>query len=142
MTRRRGERGQALVWVVVFMPVFLAVIGLALDAGVVFEREQGLLRLARSAARMGAEHIDVAAYRAGDGEPVLDPAAARAAALAYIADQETGVSASVRADRQIVVVRVSQDVPLDFLRIVHLDAAPIAATGVARFATGAISPPP
>lgn len=142
MTRRRGERGQALVWVVVFMPVLLAVIGLVLDVGVVFDREQGLLRLARSAARMGAEHIDVAAYRAGNGEPVLDPAAARAAALAYIAGQESGVSASVTADQQTVVVRVSQAVPLDFLRIVHLDTAPIAATGIARIATGAITTTP
>jgi len=49
MNKRHGERGQALVWVVVFMPVFLAIIGLALDAGIVFDREQGLWRLARSA---------------------------------------------------------------------------------------------
>jgi Flp pilus assembly protein TadG len=142
MTERQGERGQALVWVEVFMPIFLAVIGLALDVGVVFDREQGLLRLARSAARMGAEQIDVAAYRVGNGEPVLDPAAARAAALTYIDGQATGVSANVTADRQSVVVRVSQDVPLDFLRIVHLDTAPIAATGVARIATGAIATTP
>lgn len=142
MTERQGERGQALVWVVVFMPVFLAIIGLALDAGVVYDREQGLLRLARSAARMGAEQIDVAAYRAGSGEPVLDPAAARVAALAYVARQATDVSANVMANQQTVVVHVSQDVPLDFLRIVHLDTAPIAATGVARIATGATAATP
>jgi len=142
MTERQGERGQALVWVVVFMPIFLAVIGLALDVGVVFDREEGLLRLARSAARMGAEQIDVAAYRVGNGETVLDPAAARAAALAYVAEQETGVSVNVTADKQAVVVRVSQNIPLDFLRIVHLDTAPIAATGVARIATGAVATTP
>ena len=118
MNKRCGERGQAL------------------DVGIVFDREEGLWRLARSAARMGAEQIDVAAYRAGSGQPVLDPAAARGAALAYVARQASGVSASVTADQQTVVVRVRQDVPLDFLRIVHLDSAPIAATGTARIAAG------
>ena len=136
MNKRHGERGQALVWVVVFMPVFLAIIGLALDAGIVFDREQGLWRLARSAARMGAEQIDVAAYRAGSGEPVLDPVAARAAALAYVTRQGGGVSANVTANRQAVVVHLHEDVPLDFLRIVHLDSAPISATGMARIAAG------
>jgi Flp pilus assembly protein TadG len=141
MTERQRERGQALVWMVVFMPIFLAVIGLALDAGIVFDREQGLWRLARSAARSGAEQVDVAAYRTG-GEPVLDPIAARAAALSYVARQGTGAVANVAANQQTVVVRVSEDVPLGFLRIVHLDSAPIAATGIARIATGAMTTTP
>ena len=56
----RGEAGQALVWTAVMLPLFLSVIGLAIDAGTIFDARRELQNVADSAARAGAMQIDQA----------------------------------------------------------------------------------
>lgn len=131
--RLRQQRGQAVIWVAVFMPFFLAILGLALDGGLVLDQEQGLQRLARTAARVGAEQVDRQTYYASQGSTLtLDVLAAERAAMAYLGTRTPGLGAQVTADGSVVQVRVERDVPLTFLRIIHLDSVRLTATGTAR----------
>ena len=75
MTRRRlpgtmnrwrptgGQAGQAIVWAAVMLPLFLAVVGLAIDGGVVFAARRELQNVADAGARPGAMQVDHGAYR-------------------------------------------------------------------------------
>ena len=133
----RQQRGQAVIWVTVFMPLFLAIIGLAVDGGLVLDQEQGLQRLARTAARVGAEQVDRQAYYASQGRTLtLDTAAAERAAYAYLGAESPGINAQVVAKGQGVEVRVQRMVPLAFLRIIHLDHVQLSATGLAHLQGG------
>lgn len=133
----RRQAGQAVIWVAVFTPFFLAIIGLAVDGGLVLDQEQGLQRLARTAARVGAEQVDRQAYYASQGATlVLNVPAARQAALAYVTAQSPAVSAQVTATGQGVVIRVERQTPLAFLRIIHLDQVQLTATGEAQLHAG------
>lgn len=135
--RLRRQRGQAVIWVTVFMPLFLTIIGLAVDGGLVLDQEQGLQRLARTAARVGAEQVDRQAYYASQGRTLtLDAAAAERAAYAYLAAESPGISAQVVANGQDVEVRVQRLAPLAFLRIIHLDQVQLSATGAADLRGG------
>lgn len=128
----RAWPGQALVWVVLMMPLFLSVIGLAIDGGQVFVARRELQNAVDTAARAGAAEIDIARLRRSDGVEVrLDAGLARAAAANSIAGHGVeGVSIGVSP----VAIRVSgsRRVPLSFLRIVGLDTATIEATAVAE----------
>lgn len=129
------ERGQVVVWVIVMLPLFLSIIGLAADGGMVFAQREQIQALADGAARMGAEQLDARAYYTS-GAAALDPAAAQQAALTYLGQQSPGITAEVAADQQTVIVRTERDVPLAFLRIIHLDSAHIHAVATAQLRHG------
>jgi len=136
-TSRRGERGQAIVWAAVMMPLFVAIVGLALDGGIVFSQRRNLQNVADAAARAGAMQIDQRVYRDSFGQRVvLDPASARDIAASYLAAQANGAAGDVSADAEHVVVRVSRDVPTSFLRLVGLDRVRIDATAPAEVRYG------
>lgn len=129
---QRGETGQALVWVAVMLPLFLAVVGLAVDAGTVFDARRSLQNVADSAARAGAMQIDQTVYRQSSGQTVLlDPGAARAAAGQYVASQGPGMAATISVGARTVVVQVSRDVPTGFLRLVGIGTVRITASAPA-----------
>lgn len=137
---RRRERAQAVVWLAVMMPLFLSIIGLAIDGGIAFDARRSLQNLADGAARAGATRLDVQALRASNGSSVvLDPGEARQAATAYLAAQAPGVDAAVNASAQQVVVHVSRQVPTAFLRIVGMSAMHITATAPAEVRYGIAS---
>ena len=134
---RRRERAQALVWLAVMMPLFLSIIGLAIDGGLAFDARRNLQNLADGAARAGATHLDVQTLRASNGQSVvLDSRAAQQAAAAYLNSQAPGVDASVSATPQQAVVHVSRRVPTAFLRIVGIVSMPISATAPATVRYG------
>ena len=137
---RGRERGQAIVWVAVMLPFFLAIIGLANDGGIVFEQRREMQAVADGAARVGANQLNQAAYRA-DGLVVLDPVAARVSAERYLAGQMSGLNGTVVADQRRVVVHVQRTVPTDFLRIVHIATVTIGATAVAEVRHGITGAP-
>ena len=88
-----GQPGQVMVWVAVMLPLFLSVVGLAVDAGSVFAGRRELQNTADGAARAGAGQIDVNAYRqSSDGALVLDGARARQAAADYLANEPNNVN--------------------------------------------------
>jgi uncharacterized membrane protein len=138
-TRWRDDAsGQALVWAAVMLPLlFLPIVGLTIDGGVVFDARRELQNVADAAARAGAMQIDVRTYRESAGATVvLDQAGARQVAAEYLAGQQPGLTASVATDAQRVVVEVSRDVPTSFLRVVGIKSVRIGATAPAEVRFG------
>lgn len=137
---RRGRRvgwlgggmreGQALLWVALMLPVFLAIVGLALDGGALFAARRQAQNVADAAARAGAQQIDIPRYRA-TGEVALDRPLARGVAREYVAGLGE-LEATIGASEREVTVMVRRDVPLSFLRLVGLSSVSIGATAVAE----------
>src|SRR5260370_41774184 len=103
---RHRSRAQGItVFVAVAMPLFLSLVGLALDAGHLYALHTDLQAVADAAARAGAAQLDTTgggALRSESGNPPqLDPAAAEAAAAAD-AVYQGGEPGSVVADGQQV----------------------------------------
>ena len=107
-----SERGSVSVMVAVLGIAFLMVAGLALDGG----RKLGALSEARdiadNAARAGAQAVDPSTYRE-TGTPTLDPAAATAAANAYLA--AVGHTGTIIVEGETVTVTVGLTVTTRFL---------------------------
>ena len=123
-----GHRGQALAWVAVMLPFFLAIVGLAIDGGIVFGARREAQNIADAAARAGAMEVNLARYRATAGTWVeLEPPAAAAAAAGYLAAQGWP-DATVDASVQSVTVTASKNVPLGFLKLVGVNRVRISAT--------------
>lgn len=140
MTGGGHQRGQAVVWVAVMLPFFLAIVGLAIDGGLVWNAERELQSVADGAARAGAEALDTDAYYASNGRTVaLDPTAARQQATQYLAREVHGGTWSVAADGREVVVQVRRSVPTGFVRVIGIDAVPLAATAKAETRYGVSS---
>lgn len=131
----RREPAQALVWVAVMLPLFLSVIGLAFDGGMLFNARRSLQSVADGAARIGAMQVDQTAVRAG-GAVVLDPIMAREAASAYLARQRPGLNGTVAADPQQVVVQVRRDIPTGFIQLVGVETIPVDAVATGRPCSG------
>jgi len=129
---KRRSRGQATIFLVLTLPLFLAVGGLALDAGHVFAQRTHLQSIADAAARAGAIQVDEAGlYSRGDGVVRLQPTAAREAAMYYAMYNGT-LAEDVQADEASVYVRMSQNVPTVFLRVVRVNSIQIRAEATAR----------
>ena len=132
----RSETGQAMAWVAVMLPLFLSVVGLAIDGGTVFDARRELQNVADSAARAGATQIDQTVYRQSSGSTVvLDQAAAHQAAAQYISSQGQSFSATITVGSKTVVVQVSRSVHTSFLGLVGISTVHITATApaAARF---------
>lgn len=134
---RRGQAGQAIVWVAVMLPLFLSIIGLAIDGGMVFNARRELQNVADASARAGANQIDLRVYDASNGRTmVLDRDAAAQVATEYIALQGLPVDASISTGTQRVAVRVQRDVPTSFLQLFGLTHVRIGATASAEVRRG------
>lgn len=134
---RAAESGQAIVWAAVMLPLFLSVVGLAIDAGIVFSARRELQNVADSAARAGAMQVDERTYRASPGTSVvLDQTAAQQLATEYAASHGKGLAARVGVEPQRVVVSVSRDVPTGFLRLVGITTVRVSATAPAELRYG------
>ena len=133
MTAQR-QQAQALVFLTAMLPLFLAVIGLALDGGHLFAERANLQAIADASARAGAVRLDTARmYREGTGVIVLSPEDAAAAARDYAAYHGLAPEAiDAVADDQVVRIDMHRDVPTVFVRIVRIDAVTIRASSMAR----------
>ena len=116
-----------LVWVAVMLPFFLSIVGLAIDAGIVFAARRELQNVADGAARAGAMQIDIDAYRRSSDRLVLDETKARQAAAEYVSNEPAEVSATIEADSNRVVVEASREVPTSFLQLVGVMTVRISA---------------
>src|SRR6266446_1272958 len=107
----RRECAQALVWFVVMLPLFLSVIGLAIDGEAVLRAHRRAQGAADGAARTGVGHVQIGHARAVPGaQDVLDPSAAREAAADYIAAVYPDLQVTTQADEQHLAVIVRQPV--------------------------------
>lgn len=104
------------------LPLFVAIVGLAADGGLVFSARRELQNVADSAARAGARQIDVRAYRESRGRTVvLDGAAARRITAGYAADQGASRDNRIEVEPSRVQVGLSLDAPTTFLRLVGIE---------------------
>ena len=135
--RRKGRPGQAIIWVAVMLPLFLSIVGLAIDAGIVFSARREAQNVADAAARAGAMQIDQPIYRTSAGATiVLDQDAAYRVAAKYAAGQGRGLVATIVVGPQRVVVGVSRRVPTSFLRLVGMTSVRVSATAPAEVRFG------
>ena len=127
--RRCGDdRGSATVWMIGVTFATFLMVGLVIDGGVMLRARSDAFGIAASAARVGAQQLDSDA--AVEGEAVLDPVAAEAAALDYLAAQ--GVTGSVQVEGDVVRVSVTTTADLRLLSLVGGGSATFDATAEAR----------
>ncbi len=139
--RQAREYGQAIVWVAVMLPLFLSIVGLAIDGGIVLSYRRELQNVADSAARAAATQIDQQAYRDSAGSSVvLDVASARQVAAEYLTSQGMELTGTIVADPDRVVVRVEREVPTSFLRLAGITTVRIPATAPAAARVGVVGP--
>ena len=135
--RTRTERGSATVFVIGFSMVLLLAAGLAIDGGLAINKRMRVADDAEQAARVGANAIDVAALRSGQGI-VIDPTLARSQAADYLRGLGYGGAGSSfvvnpGADRVEVVIRArSKTYFLDLFGVTF----PVRASAVSSPETG------
>lgn len=140
----RRAAGQALVWLTLCLPLFVSAAGLAIDGGVLLTSRRELQSIADGAARAGATRLDRDRLRVSGGADVqLDPVIAAATARAYLADRfSQELSGLAAPDSQIDVssrrvhVLLQATVRTAFLRVVHIDTVPLAASAFADIEFG------
>ncbi|WP_291990132.1 TadE/TadG family type IV pilus assembly protein [Luteitalea sp.] len=131
-----AQRGQAIVWMAVMLPLFLAIVGLAADGGLVFSARRELQNVADSAARAGAQQIDVRAYRESRGRTVVldQPSARRVARSAVGQNASRDIRIDVEPSR--VQVGLSRDAPTSFLRLIGIGTVRVTAAATAEIRHG------
>ena len=140
--RRRRESAQALVFLTTMLPLFLAVIGLALDGGHLFAERANLQAVADASARAGAVRLDTARmYREGTGAVFLSPDDAAAAARDYASYHGLPPdSIEAVADDQVVAVQLHRDIATVFVKVVRIDSVIIRASSTASARYGVDRP--
>jgi len=133
---------QALVFLAAVLPLFLAVIGLALDGGHLFAERANLQAVADASARAGAVRLDTQRmYREGTGAVFLNPDDSAAAARDYASYHGLAAEAiDAVADDQVVAVQLHEDVPTVFVRVVRIDTITIRASSTASARYGVDRP--
>ena len=132
-----SESGQAILWMVIMLPLFLSIVGLAIDGGLVFAARRELQNAADGAARAGVAQVDERVYRESAGtRVVLDQRRARQAVVEYLAATRPGIDALIEPGAQRVVVEVSRDVPTAFMRLAGIETVRISATAPAELRVG------
>ncbi len=113
------DDGQLSAFVLVFLAAALALAGLTLDGGLALGAKVRATGQAESAARAGAQAIDLAAYRR-DGTLRLLPAQAENDAHAQLTAE--GATGTVTVDDDTVTVTVTAAYPTQLLGLVGVDS--------------------
>ncbi len=130
---RQRRQGQILIWVALMLPLFLSIIGLAIDGGIAFAERRELQNDADGAARAGAMQIDQQIYRSSRGATVvLDQNAAHAAAIDYLSSQGSTFTAKVDVQSGQIDVQLTRSMPTAFVRLVGISTMRMSATAEAR----------
>ncbi len=127
------EQGQVTAFVVTFVAALILMAGLVLDGGLILAAKRRAINEAEAAARAGAQQVATSTYRSS-GRFVLDPARARAAAVAYLA--ATGDRGTVRVSGDQVVVTVQITQPMQILGVAGIGSQTVTGRGVARAERG------
>ena len=144
MSVRRAQAAQALLWFTLALPLFISVAGLAIDGGLLVSERRELQSVADGAARAGATRLDLVRLRDTGGADVeLDQALAVATARAYLAERlpaeltwQATPGVQVDSTGRRVHVVIDATMPTAFLRIVHIDRVPVAASAFATVEYG------
>ncbi|MDP9381825.1 MAG: Tad domain-containing protein [Chloroflexota bacterium] len=131
----RPVKGQSILLVAVLLPLFFAIIGLVVDAGILFDERRELQNTADSAARAGAMEVDVAVYRRSKGaRVVVNERRARAAVARNLAGRDIAYAEKIQTAG--VEVRVQREVRLSFLTLLGFRSVTIGAVAVAEVRHG------
>ncbi|MFJ3176088.1 hypothetical protein ACIPJK_35695 [Streptomyces roseus] len=138
-SRFHGDRGGIAVYTAVVTVALLAIIGLAIDGGGKLRATERADAVAMEAARAAGQAIDPAAAITG-ATVRADPAAARAAAQAYLSRAGTQGSATVSADGTLLTITVHDSYPTKFLAIAGIGSMDVTGHGSARLLYGTTQP--
>lgn len=125
----RDDTGQVSAFVVTLVTGIVLLAGLVLDGGLALAAKVEAVGQAQSAARAGAQQLDLVAYR-DRGTVRLDPDAAAAAARAYLAS--LGARGTVTATTDNVRVTVTANSRTQLLGLVGIDAIEVTGSGSAE----------
>jgi Flp pilus assembly protein TadG len=132
-----ADAGQVTPFVVLLCVALFAVAGLVLDAGIAISAKVQALDIAQSAARAGAQQLDLYAYRT-TGVTRLDPGRATSAARAWLA--AAGVQGDASATATTVTVTVHRDSRTQILQIVGVRNLHVSASATATVLHGVTGP--
>jgi hypothetical protein len=119
------------------LPLFLSVVGLAVDGGLAFAARRDLQNVADAAARAAAMQIDERTYRESSGAIVrLNPEDARRVAGEYLAGQQTDLDVVIGVEPERVEVRLARETPTSFLSLVGIRTMRVSASAVAQLRYG------
>ena len=135
-TRRRGERGQVVVFVVGITVALLLLAGLSVDGGRILSAREKALDEAQEAARTAAQQIDQGAVRAGAVAPI-NAAAAQQAGAQYLAS--TGDNGVVVVSGGDVTVTVHRSVSMQVLGLVGIGTVTVSESGTAHASRGTVN---
>ena len=127
------DGGQVTAFVVVFTAALLLMVGLVIDGGLTLAAKVRAIDEAQSAARAGAQEIQLAIYRQS-GQVTLDANRAVDAARSYLAGTGDPGQVSVTGDQVTVTVRVTQ--PMQVLGLVGIGSLRVSGTGSATAVRG------
>jgi hypothetical protein len=125
----RAEEGRVSAFVVVLMLGLMALAGLGLDGGLALAAKVRATGQAESAARAGAQAIDLSAYRA-TGALRLIPAHADELARHYLAG--TGATGTVTATTDTVTVTVTTSQHTQLLSLIGIPTISAHGNGAAH----------
>ena len=108
------ERGSATIWMVSVVMATFVLIGLVIDGGSMLRVRSDAFAAAGAAARAGAQELDDDA--AVEGLTILDPPAARRAAMAHL--ERLGYQGSVSVSGETVTVTARGTARLQLLSLV------------------------
>jgi Flp pilus assembly protein TadG len=133
----RRSRGQAIVWVAVLLPViFIPIVGLSIDAGLLFDARREAQNVADGAARAGAMELDQRVLQR-DGRARIDRKEAQVRARAYAAHSGFNVRRfDFSNDDRTLAVTVGTTVQPSFMRLLKARAVDVQAEGRARLCQG------
>jgi len=125
LTPSRGEAGSVSAFVAVVAIGLVMVAGMAYDGGQVVAAQATARDLAASAARAGAQEVDLNSLRSS-GEAMLDPDRAVGAAQAFLV--QAGFTGTMRVNGSSITVSVTVHQPM---RILPLPDRAVTATDTA-----------
>lgn len=134
----RGDDGMVTAFVVIMTMALILMAGLVIDGGLTLAAKVRAIDDAQAAARVGAQHIDLATYRS-TGQVLLTPGPATAAAQSYlIAATGHPGTVTVTGDRVTVTVTITQ--PMQVLSVARIASLTVTGTGAATALHGVTGP--
>jgi hypothetical protein len=129
----RADEGRVTAFVTVLVTAIIALAGLTLDGGLALASKVRAIGQAESAARAGAQAIDLDEYRA-TGRAHLDPVRAAALAQNYLA--AGGATGQVAVLDDTVVITVTEHYPTQLLGLIGVHELTVTGSGRAHPQSG------
>lgn len=128
-----SQSGQMSILALGLAMLLFAVAGVAVDGTRAFLFRRSLQNAADASALAGAGEVDVDAYYETAGrEVILEPLAARRAALEWLARRSLPAQAAIAADPNGLRVRLKGRIDTSFLALIGMQSIEIAAEAAAE----------